>query len=265
MGVVRHGVRLYSENAGPLWRILVPLALAAQLVAVILTISSVPAGSVVSNGTIYVPAGSSASGIALAGVVTIIFEALIGVVTVGAATRLLATTVLGRAEAPADAFRYAFRRIGPLLWLSILYGVLIVAGGILLVIPGVYLAVAFAVAIPVLVVEDLRGGIALKRSRQLIKGRWWATLGALLPAGLITGILAITLTLTLRVSGSITAYALAHAASALLVQVFLTPVTIATTVAIYLDLRARKEPDQLNTALAIDHPVSPPALGDIWS
>jgi hypothetical protein len=70
----------------------------------------------------------------------------------------------------------------------------------------------------------------------------------------------------LRVSGTVTAYALANAASALIVQVFLTPVTIATVVAIYIDLRARKEPDQQpSAALATDRSVPPPALGDVWS
>ena len=54
-----------------------------------------PAGSVVINGTIYVPPGSSVSSVALAGALTIIVEALIGIVTFGAAVRLLATTALG--------------------------------------------------------------------------------------------------------------------------------------------------------------------------
>jgi hypothetical protein len=265
MGVVRHGLRLYVQHAAPLWQILAPLALAAQLVAVLVTVSSVPAGSVVSNGTIYVPPGTSLSHVALARVVAALFEALIGVVTVGATVRLLTTTVLGRPEGPGDAFRYAFRRTGPLVWLSLMYAVLVVAGGFLLIIPGIYLAVAFTMAIPALIIEDLRGGVALTRSRQLTKGRWWATLGALIPASLIGGALAIAITLAMRVSGSVTAYALAGAASGLIIQVFITPVSIATLVAIYIDLRARKEPEQLSTAVAVDPSTPPPTpIGDPW-
>jgi hypothetical protein len=263
MGVVRQGFRLYMQNAGALWQILVPLALVAQVVAVALTISSVPAGSFVSNGTIYVPQGTSLSTIATAHVIAVVFDALIGVITVGATVRLLATTVLGRPEGVGQALTFAFRRSGSLLWLSILVSVLVGVGTVLLIVPGLYALIAFAAAIPVLVVEDVRGIAALQRSRGLIKGRWWATLGALLPATLFTIALAVGLTLALRVSGSVATYALAQGASGLIIQVFITPLAIATLVAIYIDLRARKEPHHAGAALHAD-PVAPPPgpLGD---
>ena len=265
MGVVRHGSRLYTDNAGALWKILVPLAVIAQLLDVALTVAVVPAGSVVVNGTIYVPPGSSVSSVALAGALTIIVEALIGIVTFGAAVRLLATTALGRPETPGDAFTYAFRRTGPLVWLSIMYTLLVAGGGALFIIPGVYVAVALVAAIPVLLIEDLRGGVAIKRSSQLTKGRWWATLGALIPAGLVVGGIAIALSLALRVSGSIAAYALAQAASGLIIEVFLTPIWIATTVAIYIDLRARNDPERNTAPFTVDPSVPPPAAaGNPW-
>jgi hypothetical protein len=69
----------------------------------------------------------------------------------------------------------------------------------------------------------------------------------------------------MRVSGSVMAYALAGAASGLIIQVFITPVSNATLVAIYVDLRARKEPEQLSTAFAVDSSLPPPApISDPW-
>jgi 5-enolpyruvylshikimate-3-phosphate synthase len=45
VALVRRGLRLYTDNAGTAWRVLVPLAVATQLVGFIVTVAGVPAGS----------------------------------------------------------------------------------------------------------------------------------------------------------------------------------------------------------------------------
>lgn len=54
--------------------------------------------------------------------------------------------------------------------LSLLYTVMVIAGYVLLVVPGVILSLMFAVSIPALVVEGLGPVAALKRSHELTKG-----------------------------------------------------------------------------------------------
>ena len=65
--------------------------------------------------------------------------------------------------------------------MTILGGFISVLGLVLLIVPGVYLYVCFAVAMPVLLTEGLKGRHALGRSRRLVKGRFWRTFGVVVP------------------------------------------------------------------------------------
>jgi hypothetical protein len=76
-----------------------------------------------SNGTIYVPLGSSTGGIVFAHLVTLVLESLVGVLGAGAALRIFSEAAQGRHEQAPDALHFALRRYGGLLWLSILLGV----------------------------------------------------------------------------------------------------------------------------------------------
>ncbi len=69
--------------------------------------------------------------------------------------------------------------------------------------PAIYLAVAWAVAIPVLLGENLRGSAALRRSRALVRGRWWQCAGVLLLSFLLAAIVAAVITLVVAaIAGS---------------------------------------------------------------
>ena len=48
-------------------------------------------------------------------------------------------------------------------------------GAIAMLLPGVWLYIAWAFALPALLVEGLRGPAALRRSYTLVRGRWWRT------------------------------------------------------------------------------------------
>jgi hypothetical protein len=68
----------------------------------------------------------------------------------------------------------------------VLFGIL---GGLLLfVLPGVYLAVAWQLAVPALLFEGLVGSAALRRSRELLRGRWWQALGLFLLLGILSSL-----------------------------------------------------------------------------
>jgi hypothetical protein len=64
--------------------------------------------------------------------------------------------------------------------LSILSSILLGGAFILAIVPGIFLTVAFFLAIPVLLMEDQAGLDALLRSRDLTKGHWWYSFWRLL-------------------------------------------------------------------------------------
>lgn len=66
------------------------------------------------------------------------------------------------------------------LWLSILVGLTVIAGFVLLVIPGIIFMVWFSFAYFFLLFEGVKGVDAMKRSRELVRGRWFPVFGRFL-------------------------------------------------------------------------------------
>ena len=132
----------------------------------------------------------------------------------------------------------------------------------LLVIPGVYLFVALAFAVPVLLLEGLRGMGAISRSMSLVSGRWWATFGRLL-VGLILFIVAafvvglIGSAITHGVS-SVSLYLIINGIVSIIVAVFLAPFYAALINVTYIDLRVRKEAIDHDTLISGATPTGPP-------
>ncbi|MBJ7330318.1 MAG: hypothetical protein JHC95_10500, partial [Solirubrobacteraceae bacterium] len=76
--------------------------------------------------------------------------------------------------------------LGPLLGAGVLYGLGLVAGFILLLIPGLILLTIWAVIAPVIVIEGSGIGGAFSRSQALVKGNGWRVFGVLIVMGIIT-------------------------------------------------------------------------------
>ena len=75
------------------------------------------------------------------------------------------------------------------LWVSILAGVITAIGSLLFIIPGIIFFVWFAFATYIVVLEDMKGKETLSKSKELTKGRWWATFGRILLPSLFYGII----------------------------------------------------------------------------
>lgn len=265
-GVVARGFGLWAESAITLWGVLVPLVAVSQAAVVVALVATAPSGSTVLNGTIYVPAGSPTGAIRAAHLGGLALSALVAVLAAGVAVRILTQAAGGTPGDGRAALRFARSHFGALVWLGVLYAAVVAGGSLLLVLPGIYVAVACTAAFPVLVAEDRRGLDALRRARELSKGRWWATLAAMAPSWIIAGGGAALVTVVLRVNGSVASYALAEGFGGFVIAVLLVPVATATTVAVYGDLRARREPPLLaagRVAIAAT-PSSQPPGGDIW-
>jgi len=77
-----------------------------------------------------------------------------------------------RGKAPrglADLYRSSGSRLGAMLWASILMGVGVAFGLVLLIVPGVLLAIRWAVATPVVMLEGLSARAAMRRSSELVR------------------------------------------------------------------------------------------------
>lgn len=153
----------------------------------------------------------------------------------GAMTLAIGDVYRGNTMAMGDAFRGGLRRALPLVGTYLLQSLGIVVGLVLLVLPGLYLMVAWMLTTQIVMLEGLAGPTALGRSRELLKEHMLRALGIVIVAGVIVGVLQVGLDLLLSgipvVRGVV---------SALVQSVGLAFVT-AVSVVLYFDLRCRKE------------------------
>ncbi|MEK7287777.1 MAG: hypothetical protein AAB091_04380 [Elusimicrobiota bacterium] len=75
----------------------------------------------------------------------------------------------------------------PLVLVNIFYSVVVFVGTILLIVPGIWLAIKYSFAPLLLAVEDHSAFTAFGRSNELVKGRWWGVFFRLGVIGLTAG------------------------------------------------------------------------------
>jgi hypothetical protein len=163
-GVVSEAWDLYRRH----WRHLVPIALVVYLVLALLGLLLSQLSSVVAA--------------ILASVLSII-----GLYWVqGALTRAVQDIRDGRADLSiGDTFQSVAGKIGPIAVASILAGVGIALGFVLLIVPGLYLLTIWSVIVPVIVLEDVGALASFGRSRELVQGHGWNVFGIILLTFLI--------------------------------------------------------------------------------
>ncbi len=177
---------------------------------------------------------------------TALLSLLAQTLTAAACLRMVGGDVVGSPARPGASLRYAAARLGPLLWVTLLYAVALVVGVLMCFVGAVWLGVLFCLATPALLFEEARGAGAMRRSRQLIEGHWWRVFGALIVGYLIVVVLQAML------GGLIGGVVLVNSDSELLNAAILTVVNIvalavslpflsALVAYIYFDLRVRKE------------------------
>jgi len=182
--------------------------------------------------------------------------------------RAVADTYLRRETSARASLEFAAGRLGATLWLTIVLVVGLVAAFLALILPGIWLAVAWCVAYPVMLVEGIGGVAALRRSYELTHGRWWATFGRLAVAYILvfvlSGIVAAVFVAPIADDTSFGALVLEHTGD-FIVSLITTPFLAAVTTLVYFDLRLRKEgvdPARLGDGPvperdAFGHPVAP--------
>lgn len=203
-------------------------------------------------------------GVFMAGVlVASLLTGLMVVLTIAACFKAVADAFLGGTPDWRESVRFAFTRLGPLLWVSILYGFGVALGFFVFILPAVWLAIAWALSYPALLVEDARGTRALRRSFRLVRGRWWPTLGVLLVGAILITVIAtivqFVVSLPVVFVDSVLAGAVLSTVATILGYAISTPLQAALVVMVFFDLRVRKE--GLDLELLADRLGSPGAAG----
>jgi len=177
--------------------------------------------------------------IALTAIATLVFYP----VAVGSAVKLAAEEIeKGQADL-ASSVRFALSRLIWIWVLSIVVGVIVVAGLIALVVPGIILAIMFSLVLPVLLIENPGVLESLGRSRKLVSHRWLKTLAMVIVFGII---LAIASAIVSAISGPFGGAS--NIVSSILSAFYVPLIPIALTVYYYSNV-ARTTPLQVNQAL----------------
>ncbi|MDO9322167.1 MAG: hypothetical protein Q7U01_11100 [Pseudomonas sp.] len=106
--------------------------------------------------------------------------------------------MIGIRRAADQAFNFdltfsGFKNPLPIIITGVLMLVMIYAGCLLLLLPGIYLMIAYALALPLVIERGLSPWQALETSRKAISQHWFKVLGLNLVLGLIVGLSAIPL------------------------------------------------------------------------
>ena len=84
-----------------------------------------------------------------------------------------------------ESYKKAFSNIVPFIWVSFLSGIIVMAGFILLIVPGIIFGLWFSFAIFILIDEGLRGKKALLRSKEYVQDKMGSIFWRLIFIGLI--------------------------------------------------------------------------------
>ena len=135
-----------------------------------------------------------------------------------------------------ESLKKGWHKIISYWWISVLSAVIIMGGFFLFVAPGIIFSVWFALAIYVLVSEDIKGMNALFRSKQLVAGKWWSVLWRFI----VMAAVVIILSLALRAPLAIFLPKPVGEIFGLLVSFLLGPFPVVYSFLIYEDLKKHK-------------------------
>lgn len=165
---------------------------------------------------------------------------------IGASYTAANEAYFGRPVSVGDSVRKALRKLHSLIWVSLLTGIAVALGLIALLVGAIVVAVLLAVTIPVLMVEDVRGSKALRRSWNLVRKNGWRTFAVLVVAAIFTGLVQALAGLASEAANGLAAdhvnlwIVIVQSLSALALA-FTASFTAVVTTVIYYDLRIRKE------------------------
>jgi hypothetical protein len=131
-------------------------------------------------------------------IVSLLLALVGGLLVQGALVEVVRDLHEGRpAEAVAVYYDRTRGRLGTLLGASLLYGLGVVAGFVLLVVPGLIAVARWSLVVPLVVIEGRDVRDAFRRSSQLVTGQTGSVLVLVLVANLLTSAIGVAITVAL--------------------------------------------------------------------
>ncbi|HUR94580.1 MAG TPA: glycerophosphoryl diester phosphodiesterase membrane domain-containing protein [Gemmatimonadales bacterium] len=174
---------------------------------------------------------------------------VLNLVATGATVFIVSESYLGRPLSAREALGRATPHVGRILVCSLLLSLVAGLGFLLLILPGIILAVGLALAIPAVVLEPgTSPSAALSRSWELTRGARWRMFGLgltllvliYIPFVAITGVLALLIP-SGQGLGTSSVPMIGVLAVGGIVQMFIYPLFYCVLTVTYYDLRVRKE------------------------
>jgi hypothetical protein len=103
----------------------------------------------------------------------------------------------GRRPSAGTAIMAGLHVFAPLVATMVLLGLGVFTGMVALIVPGIVLGILWSMAAQVVVVEEVHGLGALRRSQALVRGSWWWTLGVWLVINLLASVFSLAIGLPL--------------------------------------------------------------------
>jgi hypothetical protein len=135
-----------------------------------------------------------------------------------------------------------FEQFTPLFFAVLIAAIGIAAGFVLLILPGVYLAVKLFFVPQTVVIEGTRGLEALRRSSDMVRGFWWRTFGLVVMINLAAALPALVITAPFTGIADSTGDAAWALAGTICAESITTPFMALFSIFLYYDLRARRAP-----------------------
>jgi hypothetical protein len=243
--VLDAGINVVLRHWKPLIACVAGIVLPLQILSV-LVLSSVDTTAV--DFTFSTSASDSASDSGAGAVLVVQLLTVLGVLLANATCfKVVADAWLGSEPSAKRSLGFALRRLASLVWLAIILVCALALAFLALVVPFVWLAVAWSLSVPALLFERRRGFKALARSFRLVRGRWWPILGALICAYLLAIFIELLLSvLPQEIADAIApdndlVFAIATVVGGTASQMITVPYLAAVITLLYFDMRVRKE------------------------
>ncbi len=167
--------------------------------------------------------------------------------SIGALAKCVSESYLGNEATVGQVYRFVWPKLWRLFGASLLVALIVMAGSLLLLIPGIIFHVWYVLTSQTIVIEDRGATEGMARSKSLVAGNFWKVLGLVVVVFLITWIVSYVFNYA---GGLISQWTgvkdpllliLIAQPFALIGQVLAAPIGAAAMILLYYDLRIRKE------------------------
>jgi len=154
-----------------------------------------------------------------------------------------------------DSFRLGVKIFLPMLFATLLNTLIIMVGFVLLIIPGVALAI-YLMLFPIAMVTESRGPLdSLQRSMDLVKKNWWRSMLIVTVVMIVYSILYSVVVIGFSISAAINPpediadYAFFFDASGAIIGTILAPLAFSMLIALFSDLKVRRDAGDIEARL----------------